>query len=129
MSTLAQDLKYACRLLLKSPGFTLTAVVVLALGIGVNAAVFTLLNGMLLKPLVGSEKPGQLVGVYSHDRTRPDSYRAFSYPAYADVRDKARVFTDVAAFNLAFAGIGDGDQALELGQVHSRRTYTKKIWE
>jgi predicted permease len=109
MSSLIQDLKYSLRLLLKSPGFSFTAVLVLALGIGANAAVFTLVNGLLLKPLVGADKPGQLVGVYSHDHTKPDSYRGFSYPAYADVRDRAKVFSEVTAFNLAFAGIGEGE--------------------
>ena len=109
MSTLLQDLRYSLRLLLKTPGFTLTAVLVLALGIGANAAVFSLVNGLLFKPLAGSERPGQVVGIYSHDRTRPDSYRAFSYPAFADVRDRATVFSDVAGFTLAFVGIGEGD--------------------
>ncbi|HSK10876.1 MAG TPA: ABC transporter permease [Vicinamibacterales bacterium] len=109
MSTLLQDLKYSLRLLLKTPGFSLTAILVLALGIGANAAVFTLVNGMLLRPMAGSERPGQLVGVYSHDRTRPNSYRSFSYPSYADVRDRATVFSEVAAFNLTFAGIGEGE--------------------
>ncbi len=109
MSTLIQDLKYSLRLLLKSPGFSLTAVLVLALGIGANAAVFSLVNGMLLKPVVGSDKPGQLVGVYSHDKTKADVYRGFSYPAYADIRDRADVFSEVTAFNLAFAGLGEGE--------------------
>ena len=109
MSTLVQDLKYSLRLLLKSPGFSLTAVLVLALGIGANAAVFSLVNGMLLKPVMGSEKPGQLVGVYSHDKTKADVYRGFSYPAYADIRDRAKVFSEVTAFNLAFAGLGEGE--------------------
>src|SRR5512133_2073894 len=109
MSTLIQDLKYSLRLLLKSPGFSLTAILVLALGIGANAAVFTLVNGMLLKPLKGADKPGQLVGVYSHDHTKADSWRGFSYPAYVDVRDRAKVFSEVTAYNLAFAGIGEGE--------------------
>ena len=109
MSSLVQDFRYSLRLLLKSPGFSLTAVLVLALGIGANSAVFSLVNGMLLKPLMGSEKPGRLVGVYSHDHTKPDSYRGFSYPAYTDVRDRAKVFSDVTAFSLAFAGIGEGE--------------------
>jgi predicted permease len=109
MSSLIQDLKYSLRLLLKTPGFSLTAVLVLALGIGANAAVFTLVNGMLLKPLVGAERPGQLVGVYTHDKTKPDSYRGFSYPGYRDIRDRSKTFSDVAAFNLAFAGVGEGD--------------------
>ena len=95
MSTLLQDLRHSVRLLLKTPGFSATAVLVLALGIGANAAVFTLVNTLLLKPLAGSEQPGQLVGIYSHDHTQPDSYRGFSYPAYTDIRDRATSFSDV----------------------------------
>ncbi len=109
MSDLLQDIRLSVRLLLKNPGFSLTAVLVLALGIGTNAAVFTLVNTLMFKPIVGSERPGQLVGIYSHDRTRPDSYRSFSYPAYADVRDNASSFSHVMAFTLSFAGIGEGD--------------------
>jgi predicted permease len=121
MSTLLQDLRYSFRLLLKTPGFSLIAVLVLALGIGANAAVFSLVNGLLFKPLVGSERPGQVVGIYSHDRTRPDSYRGFSYPGFADVRERATVFSDVAGFNLAFVGIGESDA--------TRRTFAAVVTE
>ncbi len=77
------------------PGFSLTAILVLALGIGANAAVFTLVNELMFRPLVGSQRPGQPVGIYSHDHTRPDSYRGFSYPAYVDIRDRATSFSHV----------------------------------
>jgi hypothetical protein len=80
MASLLQDLRYSLRLLLKNPGFTAIAVLVLALGIGANSAIFTLANALLLKPLPQDRVPGTLVGLYSKDRTRPDSYRAFSYP-------------------------------------------------
>jgi predicted permease len=109
MSNLLQDLRYSVRLLAKTPGFSLTAILVLALGIGANAAIFTLVNTLMFKPKAGSDRPGKIVGVYSHDRTRPDSYRGYSYPAYADVRDRASVFSDVTAFSIAFVGITEGD--------------------
>ena len=104
MSDLIQDLRLSLRLLLKDPGFSLTAILVLALGIAANAAVFTLVNTLMFKPLAGSERPGQVVGIYSHDHTRPDSYRGFSYPAYADIRDNASSFSQVMAFTLSFVG-------------------------
>lgn len=72
MSNLLQDLRLSARLLFKNPGFSLTAILVLALGIGANAAVFTLVNSLMFRPLAGSDRPGQTVGVYSHDHTRPD---------------------------------------------------------
>ncbi len=109
MSILFQDLRQSVRLLYKNPGFSLTAVIVLALGIGANLAIFTLANSLLFRPLTGTARPGEVTGVYSHDRTRPDSYRGFSYPAYTDVRDRAGVFSEVAAYSLAFVGIGERD--------------------
>jgi predicted permease len=119
MSDFVQDFRHSVRLLLKNPGFSLTAILVLALGIAANAAVFTLVNTLMFKPLVGSERPGQVVGVYSHDHTRPDSYRSFSYPAYTDIRDNATSFSHVMAFTLSFAGIGEGDT--------TRRTFAAVI--
>jgi hypothetical protein len=76
MSTLWQDLRYSVRLLGKHPGFTLTAVGVLTLGIGVNAGVFGIINGLMIRPLAGADAPGEVVGVFSKEgvgaiRTRP----------------------------------------------------------
>ena len=71
MSTLLQDLRFALRTFAQAPGFTAVALVVLALGIGANTAMFTLVNAMLFKPLAG-HRPDELVGLFSHDRTKPD---------------------------------------------------------
>ena len=108
MSSLLRDLRFSFRLLLKTPGFSLTAVLVLALGIGANAAVFSLVNAMLLRPLVGSGRPGELVGIYSQDRGT-HGYRSFSYPELQDIRQRASVFSEVSGFDVAFVGIGEGD--------------------
>lgn len=104
MTSLVQDLRYALRLLRKSPGFTTVAVLVLAIGIGANAAMFTLVNAFLLRPISGSED-GVLYGVYSHDRTKPDEWRAFSYPNYRDIREGNEVFASLLAHNLTMVGI------------------------
>jgi predicted permease len=123
MSDLLNDLRHSVRLLLKTPGFTVTAILVLALGIGANAAVFTMANALMFRPLAGSERPGQIVGVYSHDRTRPDSYRGFSYPAYTDVRDQSAIFSDVTAFTLSFVGIGEGEATRRTFATTAARNY------
>ncbi len=113
MWTLWQDLRYSARLLVKNPGFALTAIGVLALGIGVNAGIFALTNGLLIRPLAGSEAPGAVVGVFSHDRTTVRGFKAFSYPGFTDVREasvpadsaKTGPFEHIAAHNVALAGI------------------------
>ena len=69
MQGLWQDLRYSARLLLKHPGFSVTAVCVLALGIGVNAGIFGIINGLLLRQMPGDSAAGELVGLYSKDRT------------------------------------------------------------
>ena len=102
------DLKFALRVLAKSPGFTTAAVIVLALGIGANSAIFSLVNALLFAP-PSYARPAELVQVYSQDKKNPKTFRAFSYPTYRDVREKNSVFTDVTAFNLAMVGVGEKD--------------------
>jgi predicted permease len=107
MHRLLQDLRFGTRTLLKTPGFTLVAVLVLALGIGANSAMFTIVNGMMFKPLAG--RADELVGLYSHDRTKPDSYRAFSYPNFTDIRESAGVFDALMAHTFTQVGVGPAD--------------------
>ena len=65
-------------MLFRQPAFSLTAVLVLSLGIGGSTAIFSLVNAALFKPLL-VRNPGEIMGVYSRDMQKPDSYRAFSY--------------------------------------------------
>jgi len=89
MSQFFQDLRFGARTLAKTPGFTVIAILVLAVGIGANSAMFTLVNALLIRPLAG--QTDELVGLYSHDRTRPgETYRGFAYANYADIRDGVR---------------------------------------
>jgi predicted permease len=107
MFNLLQDLRFGARTLRKTPGFTAIAVAMLALGIGANSAMFTVVNALLFKPLAG--RADELVGVFTHDRTKPDSYRAFSYPEYLDIRDRSGVFDGVMAHDFAMVGLPEGD--------------------
>ncbi|HST31786.1 MAG TPA: ABC transporter permease [Chthoniobacterales bacterium] len=99
------DFKFAFRQLLKAPGFTIAAATVLALGIGVNTAVFSVVNTLFFAPPAYS-KPHEMVQVFSQDKKDPKKFRGFSYPTYRDIRDQNTVFSDVMGFNVAFIGIG-----------------------
>ena len=107
MARLLQDVRYALRTFAMAPGFTAIAVGVLALGIGANSAVFSLVNALLFHPLSG--RAGELAGLYSHDRTKPDAYRPFSYPNYTDVRDRSSVFDSLMAHTFATVAVPAGD--------------------
>jgi predicted permease len=118
LTNFIQDLRFGTRMLFRSPGFTVAAALVLALGIGANSAMFSLVNAFLLKPLVIA-KPEQIVGCYSRDTLKPDAYRAFSYPNYADLRDNNPVFSGLVAHNFSLVGVQDGDT--------TRRTVTDMV--
>ena len=100
-----QDLRDSARLLRLRPGFTLTAVGVLTLGIGVNAGIFGIINGLMIRPLAGAEAPGEVVGVFSRDRTTERGYRPFSYAGFTDLRDAGGPFAHLAAHTVALAGV------------------------
>jgi len=108
VQSLLRDVRHALRLLRKSPGFTAVAVLVLALGIGANTAMFGLVNALLIRPLPGSGD-GVLYGLYGRDRNKPDDWRAFSYPNYRDIREGDAVFTHLLAHNLTLVGVREGE--------------------
>jgi predicted permease len=96
MPTLLQDLRYALRMLLKQPGFTSIAVITLALGIGANTAIFSLVNAVFLRQLPVSEAR-QLV--FGFNGTRNSPWQTISYPNYVEYRDRNEVFTGLAAYS------------------------------
>jgi predicted permease len=121
MNTLLQDIRYALRQLRKSPAFTLTVIVTLALGIGANAAVFTLFDQVLLR-MLPVERPRELVrfewsGAFSGSASSfgGDLYNYFSYPMYKDLRDQNQVFTGMLAADRTGVGVSWRNQAENKG--------------
>ena len=106
---LIADLRYAARGMRRSPGFFATAALMLALGTGINAAIFSVFSQVLLAPLQFSD-PGSLYVVSSHARSLGDARRASSGPDFRDYRDQNTVFSAVAAviprFTLPWTGDG-----------------------
>ncbi len=119
-----QDFRFALRQLLKARGFTITAVTVLAFGIGANTAIFSLLDTMLFQPPAFA-KPTEIVQLFSQDKKAPKTFRGFSYPTYVDVREQNTVFSDTMAHNLAMVGIGDkGDTRRTFADIVSANYFT-----
>jgi predicted permease len=120
MNTLLQDIRYALRQLRKSPAFTLTVIATLALGIGANAAVFTLFDQVLLR-MLPVERPKELVrfewsGAFSGSISAfggdtKDHHNYFSYPMYKDLRERNQVFADMLAADKTGVGISWHNQA------------------
>ncbi|PTX91428.1 ABC transporter permease [Opitutus sp. ER46] len=110
MHSFLQDLCHSFRLLARTPGFTLTAVLILALGIGANTAVFSLVQELLWLPQPFQE-PQRIVQLYSQDQKDPRSFRLFSYGTYRDLAAQDQVFSGVLAHNLTMVGIGEGGEA------------------
>lgn len=101
------DLGLAFRQLLKSPGLTAVAALTLALGIGLNTAMFSAIYALAFNPRP-FPAPDRVVQLYSQDKKEPGKYRAFSYPAYRELRERRDVFTGVLAQALAFVAVGEG---------------------
>jgi len=97
LETLVQDLRYGLRQLRRGPGFTTVAILTLALGIGANTAIFSVVNAVLLTPLPYPDA-GRLVSVYQ--RTQGGSYNVFSAPNYVAWRDHAQAFQALAVYTL-----------------------------
>lgn len=105
MDSLIKDIRYAIRGLIKRPGFVAIAVVTLALGIGANTAIFSLVNTVLLRTLP-VDRPGEIVSVAV--RGRDDSMSAFSYPNYRDFRDRNEVLSGLLVYRFVPLSLSRG---------------------
>jgi predicted permease len=108
METLWQDLRHSVRMLLKRPGFTLTVVMTLALGIGANATIFTWIKVILLDSLPGIKRPDQLVEIWG--ATRHNSALSTSYLDYLDFRDRNGALSGLFAHQILPMNLGRGEK-------------------
>jgi predicted permease len=116
LDTFRSDVRYALRWLRRSPGFTLVAVASLAIGIGFNTAIFTLVDALLFRPLP-VDRPDRLADVYTSS-TDGDQYATTSYPDLLDFRAQNQVFTDMLAYSPALAAVKLTDRSrLAMGET------------
>src|ERR1700741_4107292 len=111
MGSFLQDLRYGLRMLLKNRGFTLIAVLTLALGIGANVATFSVVYGVLLKPLPFPH-PEQLVRVFDDLRGTNDLDVGMSAPELWDLQSGSGVFQEVSAIAASNSAVGGGDRTV-----------------
>ena len=110
MDTLLQDIRFGIRMVAKSPGFAAIAILTLALGIGANTALFSVVNGVLLNPLP-YRQPDRLVAIYA--KSKEFSHSSISYPNFLDWVRTQRSFTSMAAFredNYNLTGMGEPER-------------------
>src|SRR6187200_641667 len=111
MADMAADIRYALRLLVRSPIFTLTSILSLAIGISASAAIFSLADALLIRPRVGVVDAGTLVDIGRSD-TNGQGFDNFGYPLFAAMRERSTMFTGLAAMQF-------GPDIMSLGDAHS----------
>jgi putative ABC transport system permease protein len=109
MQTLWQDLRYGFHMLWKSPGFTLVALLALALGIGANTFIFSVVNALLLRPLPFPDSD-RITSILAKDPETGDLYSSYSLPNFEDIRDRNQVFEQVAALYMSTEFLRSGDE-------------------
>lgn len=111
-----RDVRHALRGLRRSPAFTLTVVITLALGLGANAAMFSVVDQLMFRPLAFLREPGQVHRVYWQQRSRDQQVTSMSspYARYLDLRRDTRSFAEMAAFSERPLAVGEGEAMREL---------------
>jgi putative ABC transport system permease protein len=126
MQTLWQDMRYGARMLLKQPGFTLIAMLTLALGVGANTAIFSVINAVLLRPLPYDES--ERLALYNERSPQMDGM-SISWPNYTDWRAQQRVFEEMGVFNRGDYNLtGSGEpERIQAGQVTASLFTTLRV--
>jgi putative ABC transport system permease protein len=117
MDNLIQDIRFGIRMLIKSPSVSIVATIALALGIGANTAIFSVVNAVLLRPLPFKDSDS-LMAVYESDLTRGQLRGSYSFPNYFDLRDQNQSFEQLACYHSAdFIFTGANEPARVQGSV------------
>ena len=117
METLVQDIKFGLRMMLKSPSMSIVATIALALGIGANTAIFSVVNAVLLRPLP-FPNPDSLVALFETNQRRGTIRGSHSYPNFFDIRSQNTSFEQVATYRTSdFIMTGRGEPARLMGAV------------
>ena len=106
MHNLLKDIRYSLRSLAKHPGFTVVAVITLGLGIGVNTANLSTINGFNLRP-INVPRASEVVMPFWGSKQKAEVWGDFSYANYVDLRDQNKSFSGLLAWNMAQAGISE----------------------
>ncbi len=122
MERLWQDMKYGARMLVKSPGFTIVAVLTLALGIGANTAIFTVVNAVLLRAQP-FDQPERLAMVWEHNKGRGRPMNVISPANFLDWREQNSVFQDMAAFIDTTANLTNVEDPEEMRVTYATVNY------
>jgi predicted permease len=123
MDTLTQDLRYAVRGLRKAPGFTLVALLTLALGIGVNSSIFSVVNAILFRPLPVA-RPNELVDIYGHESTS-NAHETHSYPNYLTYRSQTTTLSDLIGYSNFFAHLAiEGSSDIVVAELVTDNYFT-----
>src|SRR5947209_3362172 len=126
MQTLFQDLRYGARMLLRKPGFTLIAVITLALGIGANTAIFSVVNGVLLRPLPYKE-PGRLVRIYSEFPTMNLRKFWISPPEFMDMQKEANSWESIGAWAASGVNIETTSEPIRVTSTYATRSLIETL--
>src|SRR4051794_19017014 len=113
MHSLLQDIRYGVRILLRSPGFAVVAILVLALAVGANVTIFTFIDAALLRPLP-YDHPEQLMKVWDARRSEINAQFESSYPDYLDWKQQNQAFSSLAAYSGFGRGILAGSSGPEM---------------
>ena len=121
--SLLKDIRYALRWMRRSPGFSVVAILSLGLGVGVNTAMFSLVDSLLFRPLPVTS-PETLVDVFTTGGDG-DEYATSSYPDFLDLKSQNTVFTDMIGYSPMMAPLSLGDRSrIVLGQIVTSNHFT-----